>query len=307
MKVAKSGRSRVVLCVLGLIVASGSAGAVAALPATTADGATVGAASDDAAGERGAALAQAEDNASGNDSRRSILIPSAAVTVGDTTVGVEEVLLTVRQGTGSVFVKTLTTQNPEQDASVTNLRVAVGERFLQRLGSGAPGFGGAQYTVSFGRFAAGQFDYRLGTAIIRGFVGAAPPAAGGTDEPTDRGLDRSSFVVTNFSAPERVPLGEGYTVSARVTNPGQQNGTEIVRYEFGDVTLGRQVVQLAPNASTNVTFQVAPVPLPDSTGTYTHSVQAFDSNATAQIRLVAGNESAGNGSAADSTRPPVGA
>ncbi|WP_135854225.1 CARDB domain-containing protein [Halorussus salinus] len=315
MNVPKAGRLRVVLCVLGLVVASGGAGAVLADTGAkrVADGGAGAASAAHGSAAGAAALAQADgaQNDSGNESRRSVLVRSAAVTVGDTRVGVEEALLTVRRGTGSLFVKTLTSQNPDEDASVTNLRVAVGERFVRRLASGASGFEGAQYAVSVGRVAVGSLEYRPGTAVLRGVLGAAP-AQTEANETTEPGADRSSFTVTNFTGPETVPVGEQYTVSARVTNPGGQNGTEIVRYEFGDVSLGRQVVRLAPNASTNVTFQVSSATLPDSPGTYTHSVQAFDSNATAPIRFVAanatgGNGTAGNDSAANATRPLVGA
>lgn len=299
MRAAKLRRLGVLLCAVSLVVASGGVGVAVASDAPAVGDASEKLGSDEAAGESGDARVQTE-NGTGNDSLASLLVPGVSVTVDGTTVTAEAVLLTVRQGTGAMYVKTLTTETRDEDASLTNARVAVGERFRQRLQRGTDGFDGAWYTVSFGRLAVGELDFRPGTAVVRGRIGA--PARAETDA-LERGIDRSSFEVTNFSAPENVTLGERYTVTARVTNPGEQNATEIVRYEFGDVTLGRQIVELAPGASTNVSFQVSPTPLPDSPGTFSHAVQAFDSEVSETIRLVAANET--NGSAADVARPPV--
>lgn len=294
MNAVKPRRLGVLLCAVSLVVASGGvAGAVAS------DAPAVGDASGEPVRESEFVLAQAE-NESANDSLASINVPSVSVTVDGTTVSAETVLLTVRQGTGAMYVKTLTTQNPDEDASLTNARVAIGEQFWQRLQRGADGFDGAWYTVSFGRFAVGEFDFRLGTAIVRGRIGA--PVSPETDA-LNRTVNRSHFVVTNFSAPENVTLGEDYTVTARVTNPGEQNATEIVRYVFGDVSLRRQLVELAPGASTTVSYQVSPTPLPDSPGTFNHTVEAFDSEVTRTIRLVAANGT--NESAASAARPPA--
>lgn len=100
--------------------------------------------------------------------------------------------------------------------------------------------------------------------------------------------NETAVSVQNLSAPEEVQLGESYTVSAEIENRGEQGLVRQVSYRIGGNAIQSQLVEIAANGTTAVTFNVSgenTSGLP--TGTFTHGVYTEDANATANVTLVA--------------------
>lgn len=240
---------------------------------------------------------EADNGTPGDD---AVLVSNARLTVAGTTISVEQALFSVEEGTGTAFLKTLSVRTADGTANVTNLRVAVGERIEQRLASETAQVEGAQFSVSAGHVDLGGQEFQLRSGVLSGRLGAGTPTEpNGTDavaNETDAVDDRTTYEVTNFTAPDRATVGESINVSARVTNPGEGNDSEVVRYVFGEVEVGQELIDLEGGESTTVNFSVSR----NSPGNYTHGVRAFDSNASATIEIVGQNETSAN-----ATRPAV--
>jgi hypothetical protein len=122
-----------------------------------------------------------------------------------------------------------------------------------------------------------------------------PDGASDTDtvEVTVQEVAPANFQVSNLDAPDSATQGDNITVSADVTNDGDEEATQTVQFRLdvgddgfgdaGDVVLS-QDVELDPEESTTVEFtdidtsELAP-------GDYTHGVVTDDDSATATISI----------------------
>lgn len=229
-------------------------------------------------------------------------ITDARASLGSAHLHVESGLLTLRNGTLTLFVKRGTLSAPATDAVVTNLRVVVGNRISpaeasrvrETLQSGdvtdlSVPDGARNVQILYGVAAVesdGETVYR--DADLQATFGeptrlAQGNATAGPETP---------FEVTNFSAPDNVSVEESFTVNATVTNPGTEPGVESIHYVFAGIVVQREVVELDPGESRTITFDVDAGDTGVESGRYTHAVKAFDSTRLAEIRLVAGGQNA---------------
>ncbi|RBI64516.1 hypothetical protein DMJ13_08570 [halophilic archaeon] len=231
------------------------------------------------------------------------------VSFADAELFVENGLFTLRNGTLTLFVKTGTLSAGPTDARVTNLRLVLGNRISAAEAS--------RISQQLARGDAGAFDVPDGVRNVQFLYGFLTVQV--RDETIFRDADQQvtlgeptrlsqgnatpgpvepGFRVTNLSAPDTVSTGESFEVTAELTNPGSESGVEEIHYLFGGVTVQREVVELAPGESRTVTFQVSSGQIPGEPGVYTHSVRAFDSQQSAQIRLTGGGNNSTAGSVA---------
>ncbi|WP_440006493.1 CARDB domain-containing protein [Halomicrococcus sp. SG-WS-1] len=231
------------------------------------------------------------------------------VSLAGTELLVESGFLTLRNGTLTLFVKTGTLSAGPADARVTNLRLVLGNRISAAEAS--------RVRQQLARGDAGTLDVPDGVRNVQFLYGFL--AVESRDETIFRDADQQvtlgeptrlsqgnatagpeepGFQVTNLSAPDTVSVGESFEVTAELTNPGDQSGVEQVFYAFGGVVVQRQTVELSPGESRTVTFQVRSGQIPGEPGAYTHSVRAFDSEQSAQIRLTDGGNNSTAGSVA---------
>ncbi|MFC6836475.1 PKD domain-containing protein [Halomarina ordinaria] len=99
-------------------------------------------------------------------------------------------------------------------------------------------------------------------------------------------LSPATFAVSNLDAPASAEQGESITVSADVTNDGEQAGTKTVEFQLDGTSVASQQVTLAPGETETVSFDVT-VPADLAPGTYTHGVFTADDGATAQLDVEA--------------------
>jgi uncharacterized membrane protein len=111
---------------------------------------------------------------------------------------------------------------------------------------------------------------------------------GGSDtdsvEVTVTPLAPADFQVSGLSAPGSAEQGEQITVSATVTNDGEEEGTQTVEFQFDGQPLADESVTLTPDESQSVSFDVT-IPGDLAPGTYTHGVYTADDSATASIEI----------------------
>jgi hypothetical protein len=214
---------------------------------------------------------------------------------------VENGLLTLRNGTMTLFVKRGTLTTPAVEAVVTNVRVVVGNRISPAEATrvreallddvtSVPipdgvrnvqllyGLAAAESSgVTLFRDAGRQVTFGEPTRLNQGNATAGPEAA---------------FEVTGLSAPATVPAGASFTVNATITNPGNEAGVEEVHYVFAGIVVDREIVDLAPGESRSLSFSVDSGDTGGEPGNYTHAVRAFDSTERAGISLVSGGQNA---------------
>lgn len=233
-------------------------------------------------------------------------VSDATVSIAGVELGIETGLLTLRNGTLTLFAKRANASVDGADATATNVRVAFGDRVTPAQAERVRRQIARGETIDSLPEGASYARVSLGLLTVRGPGGAVVfhdtdvnrsvgqltrPPGNDTAGPSER-----PFSVSNLSAPSSVPVGQSFNVSARVTNPGNESGTEEVQYRFGGVVVSREVVTLDAGASRTLTFQVSPGTIADRPGTYDHGIYTFDGNQTARIRLTGGDQSAsGNG------------
>ncbi|GAA0200674.1 hypothetical protein GCM10009000_013480 [Halobacterium noricense] len=233
-----------------------------------------------------------------NASFEPALIEGETVSVAGAPLHIERGLLTLRNGTLSLFVKRGAVTVDGTSTVVTNTRIALGDdvtpsaaaRTRQNLEDGtltAPS-GVSHARVALGLLSVEANGMTFSESNISTNVGSptVPPGR------AIAGPEERPFEVTNLSAPETVPVGQSFNVSATVRNPGDRNGTEELQYRFSGVTVQRQTLTLGAGESQTVTFEVSPGTLPSEPGTFTHGVYAFDDNQSASISLTNENQSA---------------
>ncbi len=268
-------------------VGSGGVGAV---------GADGGVAEGTVDGERTILVRQGNDtqNATRNATFEPARIESETLSVGGIPLSVEQGLLTLRNGTLTLFVKRGAAGTGGISTVVTNARFALGDDVTvaeaQRVRRGLEhGALSVPENISHARVALGLVSVDAdGVEFIDSNVNAT---VGEPRVQPDRGVAgpvESPFEVTNISAPENTSVGQSFEVSAQIRNPGNRTGTEEVQYRFSGVVVQRRTVELEPNESRTVTFRVSPGLLPSEPGAYEHGVYAFASNRTAQISLTGG-------------------
>ncbi|WP_227354570.1 CARDB domain-containing protein [Haladaptatus salinisoli] len=230
-----------------------------------------------------------------------VQIEGETVSVAGVPLRVEQGLLTLRNGTLSLFVKRGAVVAGDASAAVTNARFAVGDdvtpaeaRQVRRgIERGNPAVFPPE-GVTHARFALGLVAVEANGIVFRDTnvntsVGEPRVPPGGELA----GPREGSFEVTNISAPENVSVGQSFEVSAQVRNPGDRAGAEVVQYRFGGVVVQSRPVTLGPGESETVTFEISSGQIAGEPGTYDHGVYAFASNQTAQITLTGGqNQSA---------------
>ncbi|WP_458188565.1 CARDB domain-containing protein [Haladaptatus sp. NG-WS-4] len=222
-----------------------------------------------------------------------VQIEGETVSVDGVSFRVEQGLLTLRNGTLTLFVKRGAVVEGGASAAVTNARIVLGDdltsveaRQIRRgLERGTIEISLPE-NVSHVRVALGLVSVEADGVVfrdtnVRTNVGEirVPPGdavAGPQEVP---------FEVSNISAPENVSVDQSFEVSVTVRNPGNRTGTEEVQYRFGGVVIQRQTVTLGPGESKTVTFQVSSGQTTGEPGTYDHGVYAFASNQTARISL----------------------
>jgi subtilisin family serine protease len=91
------------------------------------------------------------------------------------------------------------------------------------------------------------------------------------------------FDVTSLDAPAEVVEDSEITVNATIENTGNEETTQTVEFQFAGTALLTQNVTLAPNESTQVTFQPTVAADP---GTYEHGVFTNDDSLTANITVI---------------------
>ena len=91
------------------------------------------------------------------------------------------------------------------------------------------------------------------------------------------------FDVTSLDAPAEVVEDSEITVNATVENTGNEETTQTVEFQFAGTALLTQDVTLAPNESTQVTFEPTVAADP---GTYEHGVFTNDDSLTANITVI---------------------
>ncbi|WP_227376631.1 hypothetical protein [Haladaptatus halobius] len=231
-----------------------------------------------------------------NASFEPVQIEGETVSVAGVPLRVEQGLLTLRNGTLSLFVKRGAVVAGDASAAVTNARFVVGDdvtpaeaRQVRRgIERGNPAVFPIE-TVSHARLGLGLVVVEANGVVFRdtnvnASVGEPRvPPGGELAGPRER-----SFEVTNISAPENVSVGQSFEVSAQVRNPVDRAGTEVIQYRFGGVVVQTQTVTLGPDESETVTFQISSGQIAGEPGTYDHGVYAFDSNQTTQISLTGG-------------------
>jgi len=95
----------------------------------------------------------------------------------------------------------------------------------------------------------------------------------------------SNFQVSNFAAPNDALKGDEITVTADITNTGNDSGTKDVSYVFnGTVERTEQDVSLDPGETTSVAFDYQ-IPTGIDNGTYNHSVETADDSAGDEINI----------------------
>ncbi|SIR05430.1 hypothetical protein SAMN05421858_1261 [Haladaptatus litoreus] len=240
---------------------------------------------------------QANQSQQTNATSEPALVENETVSLAGVPLHIEEGLLTLRNGTLALFVKRGAVTADGTTAVVTNTRIALGDnvtpseanRTRQALEDGRLA---APSAVSNARIAAGLLSVETnGVAFTETNVSTN---VGSPTVPPGRAIAgpvESPFEVTNLGAPETVPVGQSFNVSATVRNPGNRTGTEELQYRAEGITAQRQTVTLGANESRTVTFEVSSGTLPSEPGTYSHGVYAFDSNQTASISLTGGNQS----------------
>ncbi len=93
--------------------------------------------------------------------------------------------------------------------------------------------------------------------------------------------------LSNLSAPETVDHGETATVTATVTNPGDEGVYDTVAYQFDSNERATTPVELGPGESTTVTFSLETNDY--APGTYDHAVVSADDSATGELTIAGAN------------------
>jgi len=105
--------------------------------------------------------------------------------------------------------------------------------------------------------------------------------------------DPANFQVSNLDAPESATQGDNITVSANVTNDGDEEATQTVGFRLDangngtleeDETLATEDVTLNPGESTTATFENIDTSGLDA-GDYTHGVVTENDSATATVAI----------------------
>lgn len=127
--------------------------------------------------------------------------------------------------------------------------------------------------------------------VLQGQAATADREAADENE-TEVVIEREYYDVSNLSAPETVQVGETYTVSATVSNPGEDDGAEEVALVVAGERVDQRLVRLDAGESTTVSFEADPSAYDLGPGTYQHGVAAFADTETAVIELQ-GNATSG--------------
>lgn len=114
-----------------------------------------------------------------------------------------------------------------------------------------------------------------------------------TDQETTTAAGETVAIsVRNLSAPDRIQLGEPFTVSADVVNDDDRAVVRQVTYRIAGTVVGSDLVQLPASETTTVMFDVTGANTTGfPTGTYDHGVFTSDAEATVNVTLTDGNES----------------
>jgi hypothetical protein len=99
------------------------------------------------------------------------------------------------------------------------------------------------------------------------------------------------FALSSFDAPDEAARGENVTVTANVTNAGNERGSQWVEYRFNGTTVDREYVTLDPGESRTVELATQ-IPDDAPTGERPHAVLSGDDAVAATITVTAGNETA---------------
>lgn len=102
-------------------------------------------------------------------------------------------------------------------------------------------------------------------------------------ETTSISVLASDFRVSNLSGPDEVDEGDDFTVSATVTNAGNKVDTQLVEYRFDETTEATLNITLAPDESTEVTFDGDTAGV--AAGTHQYGVYTDDDDATADFTV----------------------
>ncbi|WP_330632950.1 S8 family serine peptidase [Halocatena halophila] len=93
--------------------------------------------------------------------------------------------------------------------------------------------------------------------------------------------------LSNLSAPETIDHGETATVTATVTNPGDEGVYDTVAYQFDSNERATTPVELQPGESTTVTFSLETNDY--APGTYDHGVVSADDSANGSLTIAGAN------------------
>jgi len=121
------------------------------------------------------------------------------------------------------------------------------------------------------------------SAVDTGDAGATV----GIDQPGGPG-SMDDVEVTDLKAPENATQGDAVTVEAMITNDGSEPVRGPVKYKFDGKNRDASPVQLDPNDSTEVSFDLRTNGI--EPGNYTHGVFAGEVNATAEIEILEGED-----------------
>jgi len=99
------------------------------------------------------------------------------------------------------------------------------------------------------------------------------------------------LALSSFDAPDEAARGENVTVTANVTNVGNEPAEQWVEYRFDDTTVDREYVTLDPEESRTVELTTR-IPDDAATGERPHAVLSGDDAVEATITVTAGNETA---------------
>lgn len=136
----------------------------------------------------------------------------------------------------------------------------------------------------------------IATVLIvgAGAVASQSPDTGGVtavQENDTQDEETAPVSVQNLTAPEEVQIGENFTVSANVTNDGDEVVVQQVTYRIEGSVIDSEFVQVPEGNTTTITFNVTGDDTSGfPTGTFTHGVFIDDAEATANVTLTAPEE-----------------
>ncbi|WP_161945927.1 BGTF surface domain-containing protein [Halalkaliarchaeum desulfuricum] len=103
-------------------------------------------------------------------------------------------------------------------------------------------------------------------------------------EVVDVDVDPATFEVSDLDAPAEIDVGDSVTVSATITNTGDEEGTQTVEWQLeGDVVASEEVT-LDADEDTTVEFTATP---DLDAGDYTHGIYTDDDSQTATLTVEA--------------------